>query len=336
MSESIKKIQELIKKKTHFVIMYHENPDGDCIANALLWGYFLSERKKQYRIVGADPFPERLAFLTERYSKITNNRLVIVPRKKSMHRALPSQFKDAVLIVVDTSSLERTGRIKDDIDDFSMVINIDHHADNDLFGDINYIDKKASSVGQVSYEFLTASRFKLDKTSAELLYISLYTDTGAFSQRNTNKRTLEIMSELIGYGTDVPALNGILKMRSYAKTILLGRVLARIKDVNRKLYWAYVTVKDLRDLNLAPYDTDGLIEEILAIAGSEVVALFKEVNPSLVRISLRSRSEFNVKPLANKYKGGGHDKAAGCEIEGTIDAVQSKLVAELTHMMGIR
>lgn len=336
MKDQIRKFLETIRKHTHFIILYHKNADGDCLANALLWAYFLSQRKKQYRIVTSDPFPDRYEFLTDRYSRITDERVIIVPDKKSLDRSLPSQFKKAAVLVLDSSNLERVGREREELEQFSTILNVDHHADNSMFGDVNCVDKKASATGQISYEILSATKYKFDKVAAELLYISLHADTGGFSQKNTNRRTLEIFSEVINMGADIVSLNGVLKMRSYARTLLLGRLLSRIKDVNRKLFWTYVTATDFRELNLAQYDTDGIVEEMAAIVGSEVVVLFKEVSTQLVRISLRSRSEFNVKPLANKYKGGGHDKAAGCELEGSVDSVKTKIVNELTYLMGLK
>jgi phosphoesterase RecJ-like protein len=336
MKDQIRKFLEVIRKNTHFVILYHKNADGDCLANALLWSYFLSQRKKQYRIVASDPFPDRYEFLLERYSRITDDRVLIVPDKKSLDRSLPSQFKKAVILILDSSNLERVGRERQELEQYSAILNVDHHADNSMFGDVNCVDKKASASGQISYEILCAAKYKFDKVASELLYISLYADTGGFSQKNTNKKTLQILSELIQMSADIVSLNGVLKMRSYARTLLLGRLLSRVKHVNRKLFWTHVTTADLRELNLAQYDTDGIVEEMTAITGSEVVALFKEVSPQLVRVSLRSRSEFNVKPLANKYKGGGHEKAAGCELAGSLDAVMNKMVNELSYLMGLK
>ena len=335
MKTNIAALMKLIQKNTHFTVMYHKNPDGDCLANAILWASFLASKRKQYRIAGVDLFPDRLQFLNDRYARFLGNKFVHVQEKKSLVSALPPSFRQSVLIIVDSSDFSRTDREPEDFAKFSAIINIDHHSDNEMFGTINVVDKKASSVGEITYSIFKACRYKIDKTVAELLYISIHSDTGGFSQKNTNKNSIAILCELLAIGPDIVYLNAMLKLRSYQKSVLLGRVLSRMKDVQKKLVWSYLCVKDMRELSLASYDTDGLIDEMTAIKGVEVVALFKEASPTCVRVSLRSRSEFNVKFIANKYKGGGHEKAAGCELAGSIEEAQRKLVDELVKSMGL-
>jgi phosphoesterase RecJ-like protein len=210
------------------------------------------------------------------------------------------------------------------------VVNIDHHAKNPLFGDINWVDSDAAAVGTMIYELLLAIDVRITADIASLLYVALLTDTGSFRFSNTNANAFRICAELVERGADPAALaTAVYDNVPAAKARLLGRALASLQILDGgSTALMLLPNAAFRDYPGKP-DTEGIVNQAQAIDGVEVSLLFKEIEAGRFRISLRANDSVDVAAVAATFGGGGHAKAAGCSIDGEFAVVRSLILEEI-------
>ena len=230
----------------------------------------------------------------------------------------------------DSGNLERSGSSVKQIASHATIVNIDHHPSNSRFGDINVIEPEASAVGQMVMEMLDHFDFQITPTIAINLYVALLTDTGGFRHENTTPRALEDAARLARLGADPGHIaTQVYKMRPETTLKLSALALATMRiELQGKLTWAKVTRRMLREAGAVMAESEGIIDTLNSIAGLELAILFKEVSSDLTKISVRSRGAVDAAALCASFGGGGHIRAAGAEIEKSMDeAVQMVLSA---------
>jgi phosphoesterase RecJ-like protein len=208
-----------------------------------------------------------------------------------------------------------------------LVIDIDHHHDNTRFGELNLIDSKASSTGELLSDLFRELDVTLTPEIAEALYIALVTDTGRFQYTNTTPKALRIAAELVEAGANVhQVFQDVYENVAFAKLKLLARALesARVYEGGR------VIVADLQRGDFAaagaeePF-AEGIIDFLRSVEGAEIVALIREpptLNGPTRRVSLRTRGTgIDVSAIARKSGGGGHRQAAGFSSESSTDEI---------------
>jgi phosphoesterase RecJ-like protein len=230
----------------------------------------------------------------------------------------------------DSGNLERSGNSVKRIAAHATIVNVDHHPSNSRFGDINVIEPDASAVGQVVMEMLDHFAYPITTTMAGNLYVALLTDTGGFRHENTTPRALEDAARLARLGADPGKIaTMVYKMRPETTLKLSGLALATMRvELDGRLAWAKVTRRMLREANAVMAESEGIIDTLNSIAGLELAILFKEVNDSLTKISVRSRGAVDAAAMCASFGGGGHIRAAGAEIERPMEeAVKMVLTA---------
>jgi bifunctional oligoribonuclease and PAP phosphatase NrnA len=230
----------------------------------------------------------------------------------------------------DSGNLERSGGSVKRIASHATIVNVDHHPSNSRFGDLNVIEPDASAVGQMVMEMLDHFRYPITTTMAANLYVALLTDTGGFRHENTTPRALEDAARLARLGADPGKIaTMVYKMRPETTLKLNGLALATMRvELDGRLAWAKVTRRMLREANAVMSESEGIIDTLNSIAGLELAILFKEVNDSLTKISVRSRGAVDAAAMCASFGGGGHIRAAGAEIERPMDeAVKMVLTA---------
>jgi phosphoesterase RecJ-like protein len=242
----------------------------------------------------------------------------------------PHGVDPQLVFFFDSGNLERSGSAVRRIASHATIINVDHHQSNTRFGDINIIDADASAVGQMVMEMLDAFGYPLTPDIATNLYVALLTDTGGFRHENTTPRALEDAARLARLGAD-PGLiaTQVYKMRPETTLKLSGLALATMRvELDGRLAWAKVTRRMLREANAVMAESEGIIDTLNSIAGLELAIMFKEVTGELTKISVRSRGAVDAAALCATFGGGGHIRAAGAEIERSMDeAVRLVLAA---------
>jgi phosphoesterase RecJ-like protein len=304
------------------VILPHINPDGDTIGSALAIYEYLRTRTERAWIVLDDSIPFDLSFLN--VSCLTEeafNQLNVEPD---------------LVFCMDSSDLGRLGTRQALLKRASKIINIDHHKTNIMYGDVNVVLPEASSTGEVVFELLEEVGATISKEMATALYVAISTDTGSFKYSNTQAKTMRISAELIESGIDLNTINTELyQNKPLDKIHVLKAAMKnlRLEDEGR-LALTYITLQDMEELKITTLDTDGVAEFFRDIHGVEVVILLKEKEKNVFKGSLRSKHQFDVAELALKYGGGGHAKAAGLTLGGSLSASIDKLLSTYNEMAG--
>ncbi len=242
----------------------------------------------------------------------------------------PHGVDPQLVFFFDSGNLERSGSSVKRIATHATVVNIDHHPSNSRFGDVNVIDSDASAVGQMVLTMLDHFGYPITSTIATNLYVALLTDTGGFRHENTTPQALDDAARLARLGADPGRIaTMVYKMRPETTLKLSGLALATMRvEMEGRLAWARVTRRMLREADAVMAESEGIIDTLNSIAGLELAVLFKEVQDSLTKISVRSRGTVDAAALCASFGGGGHIRAAGAEIERPIDeAVRLVLAA---------
>ena len=233
----------------------------------------------------------------------------------------PSGVEPELVFFFDSGNLERSGSGVRHIASHATIVNVDHHPSNTRFGDVNIIDPDASAVGQMVFEMLEHFGLPITPGIATNLYVALLTDTGGFRHENTTPRALEDASRLASLGADPGWIaTMVYKMRPETTLKLNGLSLATMRvEMQGRLAWAKVTRRMLREAGAVMAESEGIIDTLNSIAGLELAILFKEVQSDLTKISVRSRGAVDAAAMCALFGGGGHIRAAGAEIQKSMD-----------------
>src|SRR5688500_10553680 len=310
----LRKIADAIRSHDRFVVTTHENPDGDALGSLVAMTLALRELGKDavMYLFGELPLPPEYRFMA----------------LDDLVRTLPDNVSERVLLVVDAANESRLGpEHRQLLDDAPLVIDIDHHHDNSRFGDLNLIVPDASSTGEIMRDVLAELGVDLTPLIAEALYIAIVTDTGRFQYANTTAKALRLAAELVEAGADVHRVfQGVYENVSFAKLKLLARALehAQLLEGGRLV----VSHLEKYDFELAGAEepfSEGIIESLRAVEGSEMAALIREPptqNGPLRRVSLRTTEQgLDVSAIARKSGGGGHKQAAGFPSEASVEEI---------------
>ena len=312
---SIKKIKEALEKNKSFLITSHIHLEGDSIGSQLALYRLLKKLGKRVFILDEDKPSRQYGFL---------------PCIDKINTKLSRKADYDVAIVLDCPVLERAGRVAEFLDRRKTLINIDHHISNRYFGDINWVDDKASSCGEMIYELFRALKQPVEKDTALLLYVAILTDTGSFGYENTSAGTHSIVKELIESGVcPVSVHNRIYETKSFSEIKLLQQALSTLKKVQGgRITYLCITKKMLRDSGCDPVATEGFINYPRSIEGSKVALLFLEApdEPNKIQVGFRSKGEVDVNKLASHFNGGGHHNAAGCVIKGGLKQAMNRVL----------
>lgn len=353
-------ILKLIKEAQSILVMPSSPPDGDSLGSAVAIYLALRKIGKTSTVVCADPIPEAFQFLpmigsiineftptpdfiitlnTENaelasiQSQVEENKVnIILTAKNGRFSAENVSFSHGqnrydLIITVDTASPQQLGRFyEDNVKLFSEipVINIDHHASNERFGLINYVDVMSSSTTELVLGLLEAleeehSQELIDEDIATLLLSGVITDTGSFQNANTNPKSFANSAKLIKRGArQQEIIQHIYKTKQLSTLRLWGRVLTNIHiEKPYRFLWSVITHKDLAETGSKADETGGIIDELMSNAPDiDIVLLLKEKDGGLLSGSIRTLAEgVDASEIAAFYGGGGHAKAAGFRIK---------------------
>jgi phosphoesterase RecJ-like protein len=251
-----------------------------------------------------------------------------------LRRTLPDDLEERVLLALDCASERRIGPEPEAVERARLVVNVDHHHDNSRFGHLTLIAPAASPTAEIVYDVLVSLEIPLSPEIAEALYVALVTDTGRFQYSNTTPKALRLAADLVEAGADV---HGIFRLVyetvQWAKLKLLALALERAELYeNGRLVVTYLLKDDFAAVGAEEPYSEGIIDYLRSVEGSEMVALIREPprdeGPSR-RISLRSsRDEVDVSAVARAADGGGHRQAAGFSSELEIPEIVAFLRRE--------
>ena len=313
--------KEKIIGADNIAVVTHINPDGDCMGSAAALKELIKNLGKDADIYNENGCPAYLEFAQD---------------CKAVSTCTDSDSKYDLVICVDCGSVDRAGKVSWVLDSCKFMINIDHHATNTMFADINIVDPSASATGLLIYDFFVACSIEITKRTAELLYTAVATDTGNFSYANTDKRTHIVAGELVDKGIDVAELSRrLFRATTYNRLKLTQLALGTLTMYcNGKVAVMNVTKAMFSATGTDSSDSEGFVGYARDIDGVEVAAMLRDTTDGkLVKVSLRSNSNVDVSKIAEDLGGGGHFNAAGFSMEGKIPDVEKILIEKIAKVI---
>jgi phosphoesterase RecJ-like protein len=318
-STDLQAVAAAVREHDRFLVVTHENPDGDALGSLLATTVALRQLGKdvQMFLYGSAPLPREYGFM----------------QLDGLLRELPDDIGERVLVAVDCAKADRIGADPAPVERAKLVIDIDHHHDNTRFGAVNLIVADASSTGEVLRDVFAELSVELTPEIAEPLYIALVTDTGRFQYTNTTPKSLRLAAELVEAGADVhQVFQQVYESVEFDKLKLLARALERARVLEGgRIVVSYLVRTDFAEVGAAEAYSEGIIDYLRAVEGSELSALIREPprdDGPVHRVSLRaSIDELDVSAIARTFGGGGHRQAAGFSSDASIDEI-TELVRE--------
>lgn len=303
-------LKEIIAGYNTFVVTSHIMPDGDSIGSVLAFTLALQRVGKNAIAVVKDDVPRKYAFLAG---------------ADDIKRDFDG--KCDVIISLDCGDEERLG-FENKLKTYAgIVVNIDHHKSNSLFGDINIIENQASSVGEIIYHIIK-DMTSIDLDIAQCLYTSIITDTGSIRYSNSTPCCVRILAELIEKGVKPDFISRqVFERRSIESVNLIKLSLDTLELFdNNRIASISITKEIMEKSGAKEEDTDGIINYAREIEGVEVAILFKERGEKLVKVGFRSNEWVDVGKIAEDFGGGGHLRASGCTLKMPLDEARSQVL----------
>lgn len=320
MNEQIAAVLGALQAYRRYFIACHVDPDPDCVGSMLAADWLLERLGKEAIPLSHDPMLPQWRFLPR------------LERVRPANEWIDQQMRPGDALVVVDCDVERTGDAAALADRVECVVNIDHHVTNPGTGHVNLVRPQAAAAGELLFDIIKAAGQPLDREVATLLYAAVMADTGSFRFSNTSARALAIASELVSAGAEPDRIaREIYDTRSWNYVRLLSHALRTLgRSECGRVAWISLTNQMLAESGARRDEAEGLIQYPRMIAGVEVAILFRELEPSgdapAVRVSLRSRERVDVSALAQEFGGGGHERAAGFTLQGTLAEVHERVV----------
>lgn len=306
-------IAAALRDHDRFLVVTHENPDGDALGSLLATTLALRGLGKDavMFVAGQAPLPHEYGFM----------------QLDGLRRSLPDDMEERVLVAVDCAKADRIGPDLAPVERAKLVLDIDHHHDNSRFGDVNLVVADASSTGEVLRDVIRELGVELTPELAEPLYIALVTDTGRFQYTNTTPKALRLAAELVEAGADVHAVfQQVYESVEFAKLKLLARALERARVLEGgRIVVSHLVRTDFAEVGAVEPYSEGIIDYLRAVEGCELAALIREPprdDGPPRRVSLRaSVDELDVSAIARLFGGGGHRQAAGFSSDSSMEEI---------------
>jgi bifunctional oligoribonuclease and PAP phosphatase NrnA len=308
----LKAIADALREHDRFLIVTHENPDGDALGSMLAAALALRQLGKDavMYLPGKTSLPSEYSFMP----------------LEDLVREPPADAADRVLFAVDCAKAERIGDPAA-IARAPLVLDVDHHHDNTRFGDLNLVVADASSTGEILRDVFDELGVELTPELAEPLYIALVTDTGRFQYANTTPKSLRLAAELVEAGADIHAVfQEVYESVEFAKLKLLARALDRAQVLEGgRIVASHLLRTDFAEVGASEPYSEGIIDYLRAVEGAELAVLIREQLDEATHAhkgSLRSSiDELDVSAIARRFGGGGHRQAAGFSSDLPLDEI---------------
>ena len=337
-------IYNCINKANKILICFKENFEIDSLASALALGYCLKKLDKQVTVACSNfELTSNLGFLPltneikddlllfknlvvsldvsetqlkELSYHVKDNKLkiFITPKNGSFTsdqvKFENSNFKYDLIFVVDTLDLESLGKIYEKNTEFFYgipIINIDHHTENEHFGQINYINLVSASTSEIIYkEIESFGKDIIDEDLATLLLAGIISKTKNFRSLQITPQTLIATSSLImAGGRREEIVNNLYRTKSVADIKLWGRVLARLESDHEVpgLIWSTLKADDFKKSGCGNKNLEAVMDELMAtIPGADMAVLFYENPENNINIKITSYNKnIDLSQLTQKF-----------------------------------
>ncbi len=314
----IENIKNQLSQPKVVSILSHRNPDGDALGSSLALKQYLEVAGHLVHVILPSSFPSIFSYL-----KGSEDCIIYDDHSED---AMAKLEASNVIFMLDFNALDRIDKMAKTVEESSAFkVMIDHHLDPEPVCDEIISIPSASSTCEILYDFLVeiGGDTCVAKYIGECLFSGLITDTGNF-RYNTNPNTYQVASKLKEVGVDDYYINDRIFNRLKEKNLrLLGHCLANRMEIlpEYKTGIIYLTRDDYAEYDIQRGDTEGVVNYILQLDGIEVAAFIHE-QPTIVKLSLRSKGDISVQEIASRhFNGGGHKNAAGGAAYASLDDI---------------
>lgn len=310
--------QELKDVQT-VAIAGHIRPDGDAVGSCL--GLYLYLKKN---------FPEKKAVV---YLENIPAAYEIMNGTEEICHDFENVEAVDLFFSLDCADLERLGEAKKILNQAKRTICIDHHISNAGFADVNYIVPDASSTSELVSTLLDDTLLPQDAAAA--LYMGIAHDTGVFRHSCTSPETMETAARLMRHGINCSKIiNRTYYDKTYHQNQILGKALQEsMLLLDGRVVFSAVRMKDMEFYNVKPSDLDGIVQQLMGTIDAEAAIFIYETRPNEYKVSLRSKEVINVSDIAGYFGGGGHIRAAGCTMQGSVHDVVNNITLHMEKQL---
>ena len=303
-------ILEEIKNANTIAILVHENPDGDAVGSALAMELALKQLNKEADVIIPE-FPKEFEFL---------------PDADKIKAGTDVTSYDLVL-TLDCASIKLINNCINYFENAKTKIAIDHHSSNTMFADYNFVDQEAPACAQLLLVIFGYYNIEVTKEIGTCILTGIITDTGGFRYEGVTAETFRFVAGLCEKGVKVSKVyQRVFASKTRAKFELHKIALDREEFLeDGKIAFTYITKADEEKVGAKNGDYDGIVENGRDVEGVEVSIFLRETDKG-IKISLRSKDYVNVSEAATMFGGGGHIRAAGCNIQGTIEQAKNQII----------
>ena len=313
--------EEILDHVRTVAISGHVRPDGDCVGSCLGLYLFLKKNYPEITVrIFLEEFPDSFLFL------------------KGADEICSGTDRDTaydLFFVLDCSDLERLGKNAECFRRAGKTACIDHHITNRIFTDYYWIVPHASSASELVYDLIGMDR--IDYDMAEALYLGIAHDTGVFQYSSTSSHTMRVAGELMDKGIPFSEIvQDTFFSKTYRQEQILGRALLEsVRLMDGKVVFSAVHMKDMAFYQADSRDLEGIVSQLRLIRGVDVAIFLHEVQPQVWKVSLRSSEAVDVSIISEYFGGGGHMRAAGCTMQGSVHDVINNLTLHIEKQLSI-
>lgn len=302
---------EAIRQADTIAVGGHVRPDGDCVGSAMGLYQYVREN-----------FPEKEIHV---YLEEIPNTFKFMNGTGEIRHEIPEDKVYDLFVVLDCGDVGRLGFSAPLYENAKKSFCVDHHISNQAFADENYIYPDASSTSELVYDLLDYD--KISEETAECLYTGMVHDTGVFRYSCTQPSTMRAAASLMEKGIDfTKIITETFDEKSYTQNQILGRALLEsILFMDGRCIVSVVTKKVMDFYQVQPKHLDGIVSQLKLTKGVETAIFMYELEPGSFKVSLRSTEAVDVSEVAKYFGGGGHMRAAGCTMNGTMYDVINNL-----------
>ena len=322
---SYQEASRLIRGAKRILISGHLSPDGDSLGSMIALARLLTAAGHE-------------AFATADPNALGKPGFLDGVEDLIPLRRLRREGKFDLFIALDCSGFSRMPPEVRPLAEKLPRICIDHHVTHDnQFAEVSIVDSSASSTGELVWRFAKWNEWKLDRTTAEALWVALITDTGRFAYDSTSCHTLRAAGDLLKHGVRTSLINDIIYGSFSRKAIELKRLAWRSLHVwkNRKVAEVTLSRDDFRSVRGTKAEAEDIIEIPRSVAHNEIALFFYQIpdRTKETRCSIRTRGVWDATVLAGKFGGGGHVRAAGCTIKASLGTAKRQMRAAVKELL---
>ena len=309
---TVQQMAQRLKAADDILILCHKNPDGDTIGCAGALYHALTAMGRSAAVLCSDPIPPMYAY--------------------TRMQLFTGQFAPRLVAAVDVASIQLFGE-NNRMPEFSHHVNlcIDHHTGNTGYADFTLLDSTAAAAAELLYEVLMEMEAPITPQVADCLYTGLSTDTGCFRFSNTTARTHQVAAKLIEAGARVQELNTLLfdtksRPRMEAERIARNHLEYHLEG---RCALIYLTRDEIASSGVDQADLEELTSLPVSIQDVLVGVTLRQQPGGSYRVSIRTAKGVDACSIARRLGGGGHARAAGCELLGNLENAKSAVLAEV-------